>query len=214
MKKLFAFCIVFTMLFAMPVVGESLRIHWTPSTATNIIRNVIYRSTSESTGFVAIDSLTATGPGDTLYTDVNVPAGTRYYYRLRCVAADGQRSSFSAIAVSGSYLLSTSVQSVKVVSVVKTAVNAYTVTWTSTSPTAGFVYYRIVNGTWVTGAWDTTLRTTHTTILTGLNESAQYEFRAFGYSSTLPLNLTASISFVTGLNPVPSPPTMKAIYPF
>lgn len=213
MKKLFAFLVVVVLLTAMPVVAEQLSIHWTPSLSTNIVRNVIYRSTLESMGFVAIDSLAYTTSADTIYIDKNVPAGTRYYYRLRCVASDGQRSVLSTAVVSGVFLVTTDVQSVKVTSVVKTAPNTYLVTWTTTVPTAGFIRYRIQNGTWLADVWDVTLKTTHTTTLSGLLEPSTYEFKASGYTAVAPIYLTTSVSFSATLAPVPQAPTVKAIYP-
>jgi hypothetical protein len=193
--------------------AEKLQIHWAKSPSANVVRYVVYRSVSQSSGFAAIDS-TGAAPADTIYIDNNVPAGTRYYYRLRAVASDGQRSALS-VSVDGLHILpSDPAPTVKVLSVTKTGPNTYQVAWSTSVPTVGFLLSRVVGSAWSASPWDISLATSHTITLTGLTEPAQYEFRAAAYPTPSPLSVTVSSSFLAALAPAPEPGTLKRILPF
>lgn len=79
LRKVWFIALLLVLAASGSLAAESLQIHWKHS--PNVVRYVIYRSTSETTGFVAIDS-TGAAPADTIYLDHNVSTSTRYYYRL------------------------------------------------------------------------------------------------------------------------------------
>jgi|FLOH01.1.fsa_nt_gi fibronectin type 3 domain-containing protein len=65
--------------------GEQVdvQISWSPNTDSDIDRYAIYRSTNQS--FAAVDSNKIFTTEVTSYSDNDVEAGTRYYYRIRAI---------------------------------------------------------------------------------------------------------------------------------
>lgn len=194
------------LLIACAVQAERFIVYWQPE---DVARYIVYRSTDPNTGFVPLDSTVV----DTFYVDTTVPIGPRVYYRLRSVAADGQRSVLSS-PLSGQCLAPGS-SAVQVLSLTKLSANTYRVRWASALPTVGFVLARPAGGSWTFYDWDRTLATEHTATLTGLVEPQSYEFQVAAYPDQQPLALTLSAPYAAAtLAPAPDPATWVRILPF
>lgn len=206
MKKL---ALILVFLFVASVAqAESVQLTLTKSVSPNILRYVFYRSLTEASGYAAIDSIAAT---DTLYADLNVVAGTRYYYKAIAVATDLQRSVMS-LSVSAQYLRTTDPQAIRISGVVKTAPTNYTVTWVCTTAMTGILQYKREGAAvWTDTPKDNASLTTHTYALPGLVEPARYFLRVGGYVGTV---MTVSVQFTLDTAAAPLPPTIKKIVPF
>ncbi len=64
---------------------------WTQSSSPNVVQNKIYRSTSSTSGFTCIATVSA----GTSYTNSGLPRRTRYYFKVTAINADGLESGFS-----------------------------------------------------------------------------------------------------------------------
>jgi thermitase len=68
-----------------------IKLTWVQSTSPNVTQNKVYRSTSSTTGFTCIATLSAC----TSYTNTGLTKGKRYYYKVTAVNSSGLESGFS-----------------------------------------------------------------------------------------------------------------------
>lgn len=70
--------------------SKSLRVRWEP--VNNAVSYQVYRSTKKTGDYEEIAQLS-----DITYNDKNLKAGTTYYYKIRAIYSNGNKSSFSSI---------------------------------------------------------------------------------------------------------------------
>ncbi|MCH8010394.1 MAG: VCBS repeat-containing protein [Candidatus Marinimicrobia bacterium] len=83
-----------TSLTATPGDGQ-VTLHWSPNTEPDLHKYNIYRNTY-SPPITLIDSVVATSPPDTFYTDTGLTNSTIYYYRITAVDSTGNESGYSS----------------------------------------------------------------------------------------------------------------------
>jgi fibronectin type 3 domain-containing protein len=72
--------------------AHSVDLSWTASTSSGVSGYKVYRSTTSGSGYALQTSAPVTS---TIYKDVNVAAGTTYYYVVRSVNSSGTESANS-----------------------------------------------------------------------------------------------------------------------
>ena len=163
------------------------------SAGVSIVGTAVERSTSSTTGFVSIATTTTAS-----YTDIGLPAATKYFYRSEYILSNGRVGSSSPV-VSATTLTPATPSSVAAKAASPLSIN---LTWTDADK--GVAQYKVMQ---VSPTATTSIATTTSLLINGLLPSTQYCYTVTAYINPLNSSATSAQACVT----TPSLPAAKKI---
>lgn len=178
---------------------------WNPISDPGVSEVLIYRAETDQIGdYVMVG--TASASGSEFVDDSALERGVKYYYRLRSRNAYGQVSGFSTV-VTAMVIDPESPEEIKsecrINSVTNTSGSDWEVDWSTVIPATGVLEYWKMGSSEVFSAdASDILATTHTTMLTGLDDESIYFIHAVSYCEAEEnMVISADFTFATSSSP-------------